>query len=75
MALDICSGSRGEKGENKEGERAKESIVRIQSPAAFFYTSLWLLSWSQVAKHQRGHGMAPVRSLTGLDPAIRFQQF
>ena len=24
------------KGENKEGERAEESIVRIQSPAAFF---------------------------------------
>lgn len=36
MALDICSGSRGKKGENEEGERAEEGIIKIQSPAAFF---------------------------------------
>lgn len=54
MALDICSGSRGKKGENKEGERAEEGIIRIES-SCLSYTSLRLLSWSQVAKHQRGH--------------------
>lgn len=53
-------------------ECSKEGIIRRQSPVAFFIPVCGFLHGAKsLAKHQRGHSMAPLRSVTGLDPAIR----